>query len=124
MPTFAKVRGSSTTIREKQQVEKKTIKTELTDYYNSIQSLRIKHNELSSNLLQLVSKFISRALLGNINNSLWSVNSSITVMNKINYDRKVKELINERIEHEKYEETKDNILKRIRIYPVIFLWPF
>lgn len=70
MPTFAKVRGSSTTIREKQQVEKKTIKTELTDYYNSIQSLRIKHNELSSNLLQLVSKFISRALLGNINNSL------------------------------------------------------
>lgn len=45
-------------------------------------------------------------------------------MNKINYDRKVKELINERIEHEKYEETKDNILKRIRIYPVIFLWPF
>ena len=69
-PTFAKVRGSFPTIRDKQHVEKKIIKKQLSDHHNNLQCLRIKHLELSSNLLQLVPKFVFRILLRNISNSL------------------------------------------------------
>lgn len=34
-------------------------------------------------------------------------------MNKINYEEKVEEMINEGIEQRKYEETEDNILKKL-----------
>ena len=69
-PTFAKVRGSFATIRDKQHVEKKIIKKQLSYHHNNLQCLRIKHLELSSNLLQLVPKFVFRILLRNISNSL------------------------------------------------------
>ena len=34
-------------------------------------------------------------------------------MNKIDYDKKVEQMINEGIEQGKYEETEDNILKEL-----------
>ena len=68
--TFAKVRGTFATIRDKQQVGKKIVKRQLMDHHNNLKCLRIKHLELSSNLFQLVSKVIFRVLLRNISNSL------------------------------------------------------
>ena len=69
-PTFAKVRVLFPTIRDKQHVERKIIKKQLSDHHNNLQCLRIKHLELSSNLLQLVPKVVFRILLRNISNSL------------------------------------------------------
>ena len=49
---------------------KKIIKKQLSDHHNNLQCLRIKHLELSNNLLQLVPKVVFRILLRNISNSL------------------------------------------------------
>ena len=65
-PTVAKVRESFTTIRDKLSVEKNIIKKQLSNHHNNLQWLKIKHFELSSNLLQLDSKVIFRILLCNI----------------------------------------------------------
>ena len=73
-PKFAKVRGSLSTIRDKQHVKKKIIKRQLSDHHNNLKYLRIKHLELSSNLLQLVSKVIFIILLRNNSNSLRASN--------------------------------------------------
>ena len=70
MPTFPKLKGSFATIRDKQKVENTIIKRQLTDDHNTIQSLGIKHLELSSKLLQLVAHVIYRVLLRTISNSL------------------------------------------------------
>ena len=70
MPTFTKLKGSFATIRDKQKVENTIIKRQLTDDHNTIQSLGIKHLELSSKLLQLVAHVIYRVLLRTISNSL------------------------------------------------------
>ena len=45
-PTFAKVRGSFSTIRDKQHVGKKIIKKQLSDYHNDLKCLRMKNLEL------------------------------------------------------------------------------
>ena len=37
-------------------------------------------------------------------------------MNKIDYDKKVEEMINEGIERGKYKETEDNILKELKYF--------
>ena len=42
--------------------------------------------------------------------------SSIVIMNKIDYDKKVEQMINEGIEQGKYEETEDNILKELESF--------
>ena len=81
-PTFAKVRGSFATIRDKEHVEKK-IKKQLSDHHSNLKCLRIKHLELPSNLLRLVSKVIFRILLRNIGNSLRMSNiHQLTTKNK------------------------------------------
>ena len=56
-------------IRDIQQVKKKIIKRQLTNHHNNLQCLRIKHLELASNSLQLVSEVLFRFLLRNISNS-------------------------------------------------------
>ena len=42
--------------------------------------------------------------------------SSIVIMNKIDYDKKVGKMINDGIEQGKYEETEDNILKELESF--------
>ena len=42
--------------------------------------------------------------------------SSIVIMNKIDYDKKVEQMINEGIEQGKYEESEDNILKELESF--------
>ena len=42
--------------------------------------------------------------------------STIVIMNKKDYNKKVEEMINEGIEQGKYEETEDNILKELESF--------
>ena len=61
----------------------------------------------------------TKSLRGNKNIVILSgdKDSSIVIMNKIDYDKKVEEMINEGIEQGKYKETEDNILKELESFP-------
>ena len=65
---------------------------QLSDHHNNLKYLRIKHLELSSNLLQLVPKVIFRIILHNISNSLRMSNiQQLKTKNKKTHKLKPKE---------------------------------
>ena len=77
--------------KDKYQAGQKIIKRHLTNNYSNLQSLRIKHEELKSYLLQIPGKIILRILLHNIAISLRINNSKLKVKNKKIYHLKPKQ---------------------------------
>ena len=70
IPTFAKMKGLFNSTKDKHQTERKIIKRHLTNHHSNSKSLRIKHEELKSYLLQILGKIVLRILLRNIVKSL------------------------------------------------------
>ena len=66
IPTFAKIKGLFNSTNDKHQAERKIIKRHLTNHHSNLKSLRIKHEELISYLLQILGKIILRIMLRNI----------------------------------------------------------
>ena len=70
IPTFVKIKGLFNSPKDKHQAERKIIKRHLAIHHICLKSLRIKHEELISYLLQILGKSILRILLRNIAKSL------------------------------------------------------
>ena len=70
MPTFAKIKGLFNSTKDKHQAERKIIKGHLTNHHSNLKSLRIKHKEFVSYLLQILGNIILRILFRNIAESL------------------------------------------------------
>ena len=68
--TFAKIKGLFNSAKNKHHAERKMIKRHLANHHGNFKSLRNKHEELISYLLQILGKSIFRILLHNIAKSL------------------------------------------------------
>ena len=68
--TFAKIKGLFNSAKNKHHAVHKIIKRHLANHHSNFKSLRNKHEELISYLLQILGKSIFRILLHNIAKSL------------------------------------------------------